>query len=360
MPHMCHLQLRGWSVVEQSIGKKGILVRLDVKCWVNELVGVLKLLAQVVVSQAWVESWVQVLVKVLGKILTEVLAKLLLVELLVHALVNVVVHVLVQGVVDVVVDVLQSLAHVVQVVLIQAAHLSHIAHIGHVAYVLHSIVETWLLVGQVIEGLPAHLSDLAVHVVQGALEIVLATLGLLEVEAKVALRLAAHLLTTARIGLILLKLCNATAEELVDNLEFADARLKRGVGGKKLLKGLWHIEIGVHRGLGATWGGCAAHVHAVHGWRVELVVDEVVAIEGRHVVAVHIWGTGAGDWGAGAIGVAVLRALGWATLLAHLVLLRGTVLSMLLVRIAEAIVVLLVEETLRITVSSRRINVERC
>ena len=80
-------------------------------------------------------------------------------------------------------------------------------------------------------------------------------------------------------------------------------------------------------------------------WGVELVVDEVVAIEGRHVVAVHVWSTGAGDWRAGAIRVAIAILLGWATLLVHLVLLWSTMLAMLLLLGTEAIV--LVEEALR-------------
>ena len=89
-------------------------------------------------------------------------------------------------------------------------------------------------------------------------------------------------------------------------------------------------------------------MHTAEVWRVELVVDEVVAIEGRHVVAIHVWSAGAGDWGARAIRMSVACLLGWATLLVHLVLLWGTMLTMLtmlLLLSAEAIV--LVEEALR-------------
>lgn len=336
-----HLQLRRRRIVK-NIGQKRILISLDNRVDQLVLVGL--------TTQRWVKRWVQVAIKVLIKVvlLHVSLVDPLIVLLAIHALLKTVIDMLIQVLVESVVDMLHVLTHVIQVILVKARHLAHVAHlphVGHVVHVLHAIIHAWLLVGELLERFSAGLGELAVEILNRALEVVVSALRLVEVHTEVALRLATHLLTAAGIGLILLKLCDATAEELIDDLKFADAGLQGGVGSDELLEGLWHVEVAVDGGLGAAWGGWTSHVHATEVWGVELVVDEVIAIEGRHVVAVHVWSTGAGDWGAGAIRVAIASLLGWTTLLVHLVLLWGTMLAMLLLLSAEAIV--LVEEALR-------------
>lgn len=214
-------------------------------------------------------------------------------------------------------------------------------HLGE-GWIDGSLIKTWLLVRQLHRVALAQLTKLTLEVVKATLELVLATLGLLEVQTEVALALATHLLATTGVGLVLLKLCDAAAEELVDDLELRDAGLERGVTGDELLKGLWHVEA-VHGGLGAAWGGGAAHAHgAGEGWVVELVIDEVV-VEGVHVVAVHVWGSSARDWGVRAIRVSVLGTLGWTTLVERVLLL---LVVQLCIWVAHAVAIL-VKERLR-------------
>lgn len=80
------------------------------------------------------------------------------------------------------------------------------------------------------------------------------------------------------------------------------------------------------------------------------MVDEIIAVEGGHVVAVHVWSTGARYWGVRPVGVTVLRSLRWATLLVlvlHRIRLWSAMVELRL-WIAKAIVVMLgaVKETL--------------
>jgi hypothetical protein len=67
------------------------------------------------------------------------------------------------------------------------------------------------------------------------LEIFFATLGLVERSAQASLGVAGDHLRSARTCVALLEFCDATAEQLIDQVEFTDARLERGVEGQETL-----------------------------------------------------------------------------------------------------------------------------
>lgn len=97
--------------------------------------------------------------------------------------------------------------------------------------------------------------ELQLQLIEAALQIVFSTVAVLqlaterglslfarlELGSQQPLGLTADLLTSSCIGFLLLQFCNAVAEEVVDDFEFADACLEARVGCDKLLVGLRRI-----------------------------------------------------------------------------------------------------------------------